>query len=186
MKIEKGLVDRLTDLTNRSRGQTQFLFELCDFDFDKLLLLETKIKNNHVFYCPGDKETVDEILKLGDGKKRFKLTWLMCKPMCRFKEIPELTGLISKELQKNHCQYCIHTKFEEQWGVNWEDKSLTTWIQNKGGLPNFWQDKTSLEVVLIEDDNKEKLWGYDPVEERRKEEEERLLKEFTKKSKKKK
>ena len=67
LKLESGLLNRLTNLTNRSNSQTQFLFELCDFNFHKLLELERKLKNNFVFYCPGDKESVSKILAMSEG-----------------------------------------------------------------------------------------------------------------------
>lgn len=66
---------RLLDLsvkTNRSKGQTQFLFELCDMDFDKLVVLEETLKNNFVFYCPGNKKSVEKVLKMNRyGKSGF-------------------------------------------------------------------------------------------------------------------
>jgi hypothetical protein len=65
------LIEKLTKQTGRHSRQTQFLFELCDFDFEKLLELERKLKNNFVFYCPGDKDTVNEVLKMKDGKSIF-------------------------------------------------------------------------------------------------------------------
>lgn len=73
MKLDKNLMEELTNKTNRSRNQTQFLFELCDFNFEKLVELERKIKNNFVSYCPGDKEEVERVLSLGEGKGWFKL-----------------------------------------------------------------------------------------------------------------
>lgn len=49
---------------NRSLNQIKFLFELCDNDFEKLTKLENKIKDNFLFYCPGDKEEVEKVLNL--------------------------------------------------------------------------------------------------------------------------
>lgn len=63
-ELDKQRLDELTSVTNRSDGQTQFLFQLVDGDFRKLMLLESKIKTNHVGYCPGDKEEVEKILNL--------------------------------------------------------------------------------------------------------------------------
>ena len=96
LKIEKGLLDRLTSLTNRSKAQTQELFELCDFNFEKLLTVERKIKNNFVFWCPGDKEAVDYVLGLKDETDYFKLDWLLCRPMCRPK--PSKSLLVEKNI----------------------------------------------------------------------------------------
>jgi len=60
-------LDKLSNVTNRSYNQTSFLFELLDKDFDKLVSLEQKIKNNFVMYCPGDKEECEKVLAMGDG-----------------------------------------------------------------------------------------------------------------------
>jgi len=52
----------LTSKTNRSVGQTQYLFQLVDGNFEKLKQLESQIKNCFVQYCPGDKEEVTKVL----------------------------------------------------------------------------------------------------------------------------
>jgi len=63
----------LTDRTNRSNNQTQFLFDLVDGDFEKLKTLETQIKNCFLFYCPGDKDEVDKVLKMEPKDDSFSL-----------------------------------------------------------------------------------------------------------------
>lgn len=68
-------LERLTVATNRSRGQTVFLLELLDNDVFKLMELEEKIKNNHIHYCPGDRETCDKILAMDNGSEWFTLTF---------------------------------------------------------------------------------------------------------------
>ena len=167
-KLENGLVDRLTNFTGRSIGQTQFLFELCKFDFNKLLELETKMKN-HFIWCPGDSKEVDRILSLNKGSKRFKLTWMMCQPMCRIKGLDSLTGLISREMNKSQCSCCANIKFKHQFGVKWNNIELSKYIQNKGGHPYFWNDRDSLEVVLVTKiDGSELLWGFNPKNENEK------------------
>jgi hypothetical protein len=65
-KYEKMLLDYVSDMTNRSLGQTLFLFELCEYDFNKLCQLEEKLKNTFASYCPGDKKSVEDTLKLDD------------------------------------------------------------------------------------------------------------------------
>lgn len=69
LKLDKERMDWLTDRTNRSKNQTQFLFDLLDGDWNRLLLLEVKVKNNFLYYCPGDLESVVEVesLPLGDN-----------------------------------------------------------------------------------------------------------------------
>lgn len=56
------LFEKLTSQINRSKGQTQFLYELCDCDFDKLVKLERKLKNNFLV-TPGDKDTADVFMQ---------------------------------------------------------------------------------------------------------------------------
>jgi hypothetical protein len=71
--MNNDLLDRFTDVTNRSKGQTNFLFDLCDGDFQKLVLLEEKIKNNFLSYCPDDKEEVEKILAMEDESGWYNL-----------------------------------------------------------------------------------------------------------------
>ena len=64
-------MDAIVKITNRSTGQTQFLFNLVGGDFNKLLEIEEKIKNNHLGYCPGTEEDAGWILRLReDGGMR--------------------------------------------------------------------------------------------------------------------
>jgi hypothetical protein len=76
LRDNQELLDLLTTLTNRSKQQTLFLFDLLDGDFDKLVLLEEKIKKNFLSYCPGDKEECEKVLsmdfKYGDN---FENSW---------------------------------------------------------------------------------------------------------------
>ena len=65
-KMDSDLLDRFTDVTNRSKGQTLFLYDLCDGDFEKLVRLEEKIRNNFLGYCPSNKEEVEKILAMVD------------------------------------------------------------------------------------------------------------------------
>jgi hypothetical protein len=71
--LDKERLNWLTDRTNRSNGQTQFLYQLVDGDFEKLKELETQIKNCFLFYCPGDKESVEEVMKMTPICDDFKL-----------------------------------------------------------------------------------------------------------------
>lgn len=62
-ELTKEQMDWIISRTNRSRGQTQFLFQLVDGDFENLKKLEMQISN--CFYpCPGDKEEVDKLMKI--------------------------------------------------------------------------------------------------------------------------
>lgn len=71
-KLSEDDMKLITDKTRRSANQTQFLFQLVDGDIEKLKLLEEKIKNNHYSACPGDKETVNDILKEENKSNWFK------------------------------------------------------------------------------------------------------------------
>jgi D-hexose-6-phosphate mutarotase len=71
--LDKERLNWLTDRTNRSNNQTQFLFQLVDGDFEKLKALEVQVKNCFVFYCPGDKEAVEEVMKMTPKSDYFKL-----------------------------------------------------------------------------------------------------------------
>ena len=63
-ELDKERLDWLTDRTNRSKGQTQFLFQLVDCDFEKLKQLEMQLKNCFCFYCPDNKEAVEEVMRM--------------------------------------------------------------------------------------------------------------------------
>lgn len=67
LRENRDLLERLTDVTNRLLSQTLFLFDLCDQDFEKLLLLEEKVKNAlFTLVCPGNKEELENIMTLED------------------------------------------------------------------------------------------------------------------------
>jgi len=61
-KLTRDQLDWLTQLTNRSSEQTQFLFELCEGNFLRLCSLEEKIKSNHSTQCPKNKAQIESIL----------------------------------------------------------------------------------------------------------------------------
>ncbi len=70
--IDKDKLELLIKKTNRAESQTQFLFNLLDGDFDKLIEVEEKIKNNFLFYCPSTQEEINKILKMDYGNHHFK------------------------------------------------------------------------------------------------------------------
>jgi hypothetical protein len=63
-ELDKDRLEWITNKVNRSKGQSQFLFQLVGGDFDKLKALEVNIKNCFIFYCPDSIEEVDRILSL--------------------------------------------------------------------------------------------------------------------------
>jgi hypothetical protein len=72
-KLDEERMAWLTNRTRRSVGQTLFLFQLVDGDFEKLKRLETQIKNCHFSGSPIDKETVDEVLSMQPKSVWFNL-----------------------------------------------------------------------------------------------------------------
>lgn len=72
-ELDKERLDWLTDRTNRSNNQTQFLFNLLNGDYEKLLRLEEQVKNCFLFYCPGDLESVEEVLNMTPKDNYFHL-----------------------------------------------------------------------------------------------------------------
>lgn len=63
-KPTEDLLDKLVEKSNRSKPQTKLLFELCNENFEELVLLEKQILVHLVHYCPGDREEVDKLLLL--------------------------------------------------------------------------------------------------------------------------
>ena len=73
VKLDKEQLEWLTKRTNRSRNQTQELYELCDCNFEKLKVVEVQLKNCFCFYCPGNKEEVDNVMRLTPKTDKFTL-----------------------------------------------------------------------------------------------------------------
>ena len=54
--------DDFTNKTNRSLGQTKFLLQLVNNDWEKLKQLEMQIKNCFYSACPADKDEADGLM----------------------------------------------------------------------------------------------------------------------------
>ena len=67
------LLDELVEKTNRSKGQTKFLYDMLGGNMDKLRKLEMNIKNCFISYCPGDLKTADKIIDMKPKSQWFKL-----------------------------------------------------------------------------------------------------------------
>ena len=65
------ILESISTVVNRTLGQTKFLFVLCEMDIYKYMILEEKIKNNFISYCPVDKKTIDEIISIKKDKSNF-------------------------------------------------------------------------------------------------------------------
>ena len=63
-QLDKETLDMFSAKVNRSKNQTQFLFNLVEGDFEKLKQLEMQLYNCFVCSCPGDKEEVEEVMKM--------------------------------------------------------------------------------------------------------------------------
>ncbi len=57
-------IQALSRVTHRSTSQTEFLLSLCANDFNKLLCLEQKMKENFLTNCPNNSEDVNKILNM--------------------------------------------------------------------------------------------------------------------------
>jgi hypothetical protein len=63
-ELDKERLNLLTSKVNRSKNQEQFLFNLVNGDFEKLLQLEMQLYNCFFFYCPGDINDVEKIINM--------------------------------------------------------------------------------------------------------------------------
>lgn len=57
-------IKAISKISSRSLVQSAGLLELCDDDFDKLIVLEQKILDNYIEYCPTEKKDVVRIMNL--------------------------------------------------------------------------------------------------------------------------
>lgn len=67
--MDDNSLETLSDIFNRKKHQTLFMFQLVDGDINKLWLLEMGIKKRCYAACPDTKE---EVAKIMNG---FKLEW---------------------------------------------------------------------------------------------------------------
>jgi hypothetical protein len=73
-ELDKERLEWLSDKVNRSKGQTQFLFQMVGGDFEKLKALEVQIKNCFVRYCPAYFEEVEKVMALVPKSNWFTLS----------------------------------------------------------------------------------------------------------------
>jgi hypothetical protein len=121
--LDRERMDQLTSSTNRSNTQTQFLFQLVDGNYEKLVELEKKMKALSCSYCPDTKEELDNIMNTHIERK------------CKHLETGA-TGITKSELKGTD-------KFPDQWGIYW----LTGANHGSFGSHYYWNDKTK---ILIE------------------------------------
>ena len=154
-------LDKLSDYTNRSYGQTLFLYELLDRDLKKLVLLEQKIKNNFLGYCPNDRDECEKILLMGNGsgwaftdedyshlddflsnEDKFGKECIFI-PTGHKGRINKEIGYTLDPLRRNNKREL----FLPSWGIYWyggsEGKEHAERMRTKG-IPSFWQDKDKI------------------------------------------
>jgi hypothetical protein len=152
----KEVLDKLSDVTNRSLGQTTFLFELLNRDLKKLVLLEQKLKNNHLSYCPGDGEECEKVLSMGDGsgwifsdERYSQLDDFLSdddklQKQCIYKETGHKGKIISELSWKlDPLQRHGRELYPAQWGIYWYSDPER--LHQYKGLLYFWQDKDKIE-----------------------------------------
>lgn len=61
--IDSKLAYSIGTIANRSKNQTEFLYNLCECNIRKYIQLEVKLKTNFYFFVPGDVEAVEAVLK---------------------------------------------------------------------------------------------------------------------------
>lgn len=62
-KLSKDKLEWFTNVTNRSKRQTEMLYDLVGNNWDKLKELELRIRIGHIQYCPSSKKEVNAILE---------------------------------------------------------------------------------------------------------------------------
>lgn len=72
-QLDEETLNELTNKTMRSKGQTQFLFNLVDGDYNKLVELEEQLKNTFSNFCPDTKEEVNEVMTKEVKNKWFRV-----------------------------------------------------------------------------------------------------------------
>ena len=65
-------IEALSKVTKRSVDQTTDLLKFCNGDFNTLLALEQKLKENFITYAPFTKEDVQKILDMPEKKYPWK------------------------------------------------------------------------------------------------------------------
>lgn len=121
-ELDDEKVNLLTNRTNRSKAQTKFLFNLLKGDFKKLQLLEMKMKNCFVFYCPADDEAVNEILSMTD-----KITNNIFEVNKKEKEL--LSARFCWDNKNNKPYDCLmkeHTNVNCEWFEIFNEKCIIT------------------------------------------------------------
>ena len=93
--VKDSKLDRLSNFTNRSYYQTEYLFNLCGKDYNKLYELECKIKANFINYVPSSLEEVEVVLNL-DKKLEYESSDVVNQKMLElFNDMCDKTDTVS-------------------------------------------------------------------------------------------
>jgi hypothetical protein len=111
---EKSLFDYVSDLTNRSMGQTASLYELCNFDFNLLCRVEEKLKNTFNNYCPSTKEEVDYLLSLEDKTTDYNFDKLTKERKSKLFKLEQDKKELEDKLNSFEKNYTISKKEESK------------------------------------------------------------------------
>jgi hypothetical protein len=68
-ELDTETLDWLVSKTNRSKSQTQELFNLCKGDLELLKQYEYNTKNCFLHYCAGDKKEMQKVLNMVPKKE---------------------------------------------------------------------------------------------------------------------
>lgn len=74
-KLDDEKLNWITSEVNRSKQQTQMLYNLLRGNFEKLIQLEVKIKNCFINYCPSDLEEIEKIFSLESKSNHYSLNY---------------------------------------------------------------------------------------------------------------
>lgn len=132
--MEEINIDILTSIVNRSLGQTKFLLDLLDNDYEKLITLERKLKNNFYSSCPGTKEEIDEILSI--EKDRIEsYSWITYDLI---KNLSKYDNIVQHKLSKKYGT--VKRTLEGKEGL-YPDQYGIYWLGNNEGSPVMKYDR---------------------------------------------
>lgn len=146
----------LTSITNRSLGQTKFLLDLLNDDFEKLLILEKKLKNNFYFCCPGTKKEIKEVLSIKKDRVE-SYSWMT---LDLIKNLSKYDNIVQHKLTRKYgtIKSTLAEKkglFPDQYGIYWlgwsENIPLMKYDRiffsyDQIGMP-FWCDQDMVDFI---------------------------------------
>lgn len=126
-------IDILTSITNRTLGQTKFLLELLNDDYEKLLLLERKLKNNFLSFCPGTKKEIEKILSINNDRTE-SYNWMT---LDLIENISKYDNIVQHKLSKKYGT--VKRILKEKKGL-YPDQYGIYWLGNSDNVPIMKHD----------------------------------------------